>query len=67
VHIHTEYARCTEVTKLENSKGVGNGGGGVILRNLKIRGDDFQLCFHVFMTRSLVNAISITDAEVNKK
>lgn len=23
-------------------------GGGVILRNLKIRGDDFQLCFHIF-------------------
>ena len=22
--------------------------GGVILRNLKIRGDDFQLCFHIF-------------------
>lgn len=48
MHIHTEYARCAEVTILENSKGVGNGGGGVILRNLKIRGDDFQLCFHIF-------------------
>jgi len=53
VHIHTEYARCTEVTIiLENSKGVGNGGG-VILRNLKIRGDDFQLCFHVFYGQGL--------------
>ena len=40
---------------------------GIILRNLNIRGDDFQLCFHIFHDTVLVNAISITDAEVNKK